>query len=65
MKNLEELENSLDKFAKYVSQFHEKIPSEINFYSDSLSLGTYKKHPYIDYSERIEMVKEKFQKLIT
>ena len=63
MKNLEELENSLDKFAKYVSQFHEKIPSEINFYSDSLSLGTYKKHPYIDYSERIEMVKEKFQKV--
>lgn len=63
MENLEELETSLSKFAKYVSQFGEKIPSEINIYSESLSLGTYKKHPHLDYSERIEKVIVEFQKV--
>ncbi len=63
MENFGELEASLNKFAKYISEFEEKIPSEINIYSESLSLGNYKKHPDLDYSERIEKIIQEFREI--
>jgi len=64
MKNLEELEGLLQKLRKYQKTFKAESPSQVKKYLQSITLGEFKRHPYVKLPSEVEKLKDDYKKMV-